>query len=88
MILSNNAFNWAMLRSGMGTGEFMASLTPENEEELFKQYNEWRRKRGLPEEEAVQTPPPEPRKKPTPHAASNRQKRGRMIMVCWNSIND
>ena len=40
MILSNNAFNWAMLRSGMGTGEFMASLTPEKEEELFKQYNE------------------------------------------------
>ena len=72
MILSNNAFNWAMLRSGMGTGECMASLTPENEEELFKQYNEWRRKRGLPEEEAIETPPPpEPRKKPTPHAASN-----------------
>lgn len=72
MILSNNAFNWAMLRSGMGTGDFIASLTPEREEELFKQYNEWRRKRGLPEEEAIETPPPpEPRKKPTPQAASN-----------------
>ena len=71
MILSNNAFNWAVLRSGMGTGDFIASLTPEREEELFKQYNEWRRKRGLPEEEAVKTPLHEPRKKPTPQAASN-----------------
>ena len=57
MILSNNAFNWAMLRSGMGTGDFIASLTPEREEELFKQYNEWRRKRGLPEEKAPSLAP-------------------------------
>ena len=52
MILSNNAFNWAMLRSGMGMGDFIASLTPEREAELFKAYNEWRRSRGLPEEKA------------------------------------
>ena len=63
MILSNNAFNWAMLRSGMGTGDFMASLTPEREEELFKAYNEWRKERGLPEEMApslVPSPTPAP----------------------------
>lgn len=59
MILSTNAFNWAALRSGMSTGDFMASLTPEREEELFKQYNEWRRSKGLAEEKAP-TPPPTP----------------------------
>ena len=52
MILSTNAFNWAALRSGMGTGDFIASLSPEREAELFKAYNEWRRSRGLPEEAA------------------------------------
>ena len=72
MILSTNAYNWAMLRSGLSMGDFSASLTPEREEELFKQYNAWRRSRGLPEEKAIETPPPpEPRKKPTPRAASN-----------------
>lgn len=59
MILSTNAFNWAALRSGMSTGDFMSSLTPEREEELFKQYNEWRRSKGLAEEKAP-TPPPTP----------------------------
>lgn len=72
MILSNNAFNWAMLRSGKGLGEFLSSLTPEREEKLLKQYNEWRRSKGLLEEKAIEAPsPPEPRKKPTTHAASN-----------------
>ena len=59
MIQSTNAFNWAALRSGMSTGDFMASLTPEREEELFKQYNEWRRSKGLAEEKAP-TPPISP----------------------------
>lgn len=72
MILSTNAYNWAMLRSGLSMGDFSASLTPEREEELFNAYNEWRRGRGLPEEKPIETPPPpEPRKKPTPRAASN-----------------
>ena len=52
MILSTNAYNWAMLRSGLSMGDFSASLTPEREAELFKAYNEWRRSRGLPEEKA------------------------------------
>ena len=52
MILSTNAYNWAMLRSGLSMGDFSASLTPEREAELFKQYNAWRRSRGLPEEKA------------------------------------
>lgn len=64
MILSTNAFNWAALRSGMGTGDFIASLTPEREEELFKQYNDWRRSKGLAEEEAP-TPAPTPVVPPT-----------------------
>ena len=70
MILSTNAFNWAALRSGMGTGDFIASLSPEREAELFKAYNEWRRSRGLPEEKApAPTPPsaaPEQRKESAP----------------------
>lgn len=70
MILSTNAFNWAALRSGMGTGDFIASLSPEREAELFKAYNEWRRSRGLAEEAApapTATPAaPEQRKEPAP----------------------
>lgn len=70
MILSNNAFNWAVLRSGMGTGDFIASLTPEREEELFKQYNEWRRKRGLPEEKMTM-PTPVPIQTPATASVDN-----------------
>lgn len=71
MILSTNAFNWAALRSGMSTGDFMASLTPEREEELFKQYNEWRRSKGLTEEKAPTppiTPSAAPKQRKTPAA--------------------
>ena len=52
MILSTNAYNWAMLRSGLSMGDFAATLTLEREMELFKQYNEWRRSKGLTEETA------------------------------------
>lgn len=57
MILSTNAFNWAMLRSGMNMGDFIASLTLEREEELHKQYNEWRKARGLAEDTILSSPP-------------------------------
>ena len=66
MILPTNAFNWAALRSGLSTGDFIASLTPEREEQLFKQYNEWRRSKGLAEEKALAPAPisaPENRRK-------------------------
>lgn len=53
MILPINAFNWAALRSGLSTGDFIASLTPEREEELFNAYNAWRRSKGLAEEKAL-----------------------------------
>ena len=72
MILSNNAFNWAMLRSGMGMGDFIASLSPEREAELFKAYNEWRRSRGLPEEK-MQTTAPAPTATATPAAPEQRK---------------
>ena len=40
-------------------GDFIASLSPEREADLFKVYNEWRRSRGLPEETApAATPAP------------------------------
>ena len=53
MILSNNAFNWAMLRSGMSMGDFIASLTQEREEELLNVCNAWRRSKGLAAEKAL-----------------------------------
>lgn len=58
MILSNAAFNWASLRSGLTLPDFVASLTPEKEEEILKQYNEWRRARGLPEDKPLAPKPP------------------------------
>ena len=66
MILPTNAFNWAALRSGLSTGDFIASLTPEREEELFNAYNAWRRSKGLAEEKALAPAPisaPENRRK-------------------------
>ena len=47
MILSNSALSWAATRSGMPFGEFLASLTPEREAELLREYNEWRTSKGL-----------------------------------------
>lgn len=58
MILSNAAFNWASLRSGLTLPDFVASLTPEREGEILKQYNEWRRARGLPEDKPIMPKPP------------------------------
>ena len=59
MILSTNAFNWAALRSGLSTPDFIATLTHEREVELFKAYNEWRKDKGLPEE-TMPAPSPTP----------------------------
>ena len=42
MILSNAALNWASVRSGLGLGDFLPSLTPEKEQEILKAYNEMR----------------------------------------------
>lgn len=47
MILSNSALSWAATRSGMPFGEFLASLTPEKEAQLLREYNEWRTSKGL-----------------------------------------
>lgn len=75
MILSNAALNWASVRSGLGLGDFLSSLTPEREQEILKAYNAWRRSKGLPEDKLITsptastastapltTPPPEKRK--------------------------
>lgn len=67
MILSTNAFNWAALRSGLSTPDFIATLTHEREVELFKAYNEWRKDKGLPEETM-------PAPSPTPVALSSNKK--------------
>ena len=68
MILSNAAFNWASLRSGLTLPDFVASLTPEREEEILKQYNEWRRARGLPEDKPLVPKPPAQAASPQPAA--------------------
>ena len=47
MILSNSALSWAATRSGMPFGEFLASLTPEREAQLLREYNEWWTSKGL-----------------------------------------
>lgn len=65
-MLSTSVFAWAQARSGLTTADFMATLTPEKEEEIFQSYNEWRLSKGLkPVERAAQTvvaPPPRPAK--------------------------
>lgn len=65
-MLSTSVFAWAQARSGLTTADFMATLTPEREEEIFQSYNEWRLSKGLkPVERAAQTvvaPPPRPPK--------------------------
>ena len=72
MILPTACINWALLRSGKGLGEFLSSLTPEKEDEILISYNAWRRSKGLPEEKAIEaSPPPAPRNKTAPRAASN-----------------
>lgn len=53
MILSNTALNWASLRSGLGLGEFLFTLTPDREREILAAYNDWRRSKGLPEEKPI-----------------------------------
>ena len=39
-MLPNAVFSWAATRSGKGLGDFIASLTPEREEEWLRAYNE------------------------------------------------
>ena len=53
MILSIPALNWAAVRSGLGLGDFMASLTPEKEESILAAYNDWRKSKGLKPEGPV-----------------------------------
>lgn len=53
MILSIPALNWAAVRSGLGLGDFMASLTPEREEEILVAYNAWKKSKGLKPEDPV-----------------------------------
>ena len=60
-MLPNAVFSWAATRSGLGLGDFIASLTPEREEQLLRAYNSWRTEKGLPSLETVITPPAKPK---------------------------
>jgi len=71
MILSTNAYNWAMLRSGLSMGDFAATLTPEREMELFKAYNAWRKGKGLAEE--AMPIPAAPSAAPSPSSAPEKK---------------
>lgn len=72
MILSNAALNWASVRSGLGLGDFLSSLTPEREQEILKAYNAWRRSKGLPEDKPV-APTPSVPTAPTPPPAKREE---------------
>ena len=72
MILSNAARNWASVRSGLGLGDFLSSLTPEREQEILKAYNAWRRSKGLPEDKPV-APTPSVPTAPTPPPAKREE---------------
>ena len=67
MILSNTALNWASLRSGLGLGEFLFTLTPDREREILAAYNDWRRPKGLPEEKPITPSAPPMLSAPPPH---------------------
>ena len=59
MALPNAAFTWAATRSGLSLGDFMASLTPEREDAILKEYNDWRVQKGLkPLPASASTPAP------------------------------
>ena len=57
-MLSTSALSWAAARSGMTFSDFIASLTPEREEQLQRAYNAWRESKGLPPVQAVEPAPP------------------------------